>query len=109
MKTSEIEEHFSELSIFVTNYDPTKTVLAPIWASSAYFKIELITWTDGVRWIDFYFGNSLYASYKLEELDFLTLHKELEKILDKQPEFQSWSNNNFIKCGRENKLNTLGI
>lgn len=109
MKTSELEEHFSELSIFVTNYTPTKTVLVPTWTSSAYFKIELNTWTDGVRWIDFYFGNSLYASHKLEELDFLTLHKELEKILSKKPEFHSWSKKNFIRCGRENKLNTLGI
>ncbi len=109
MKTSEIEEHFSELSIYVINYTPNKTVLVPAWTTSNYFKLELNTWTDGVRWIDFYFGNSLYASHKLEELDFLTLHKELEKVLGKKPEFQSWSKNNFIKCGRENKLNILGI
>lgn len=57
-------------------------------------QIDIIKPTYGEKklWVEFTLGGvNLYASHKLEELDFKTLHFELSKIIGLIPKFTEWA------------------
>jgi len=65
---------------------------------------------DGTKYIDFMLGGvNLFGSYKLSELTFPILYKELNKIFSQDYRFQKWSktelrNYKIESCGVNNHL-----
>lgn len=59
---------------------------------------------DGTKYVDFMLGGvNLFGCYKLKELDFTTLHKELSKMFGSDQKFIEWSKIEL----RNYKINSL--
>jgi hypothetical protein len=59
---------------------------------------------DGTKYVDFLLaGVNLFGCYKLKELDFKTLHKELSKMFGSDQKFIEWSKIEL----RNYKINSL--
>ena len=110
MKARELQSHLMTLGFKSLNsyISEGRYKIPSSWTIYQGIKLQIdiikLTYGEKKFWVEFTLGGvNLYASHKLEDLNFKTLHFELSKIIGLIPKFTEWAK---IET-RNNKLDSL--